>query len=86
MKGKSIYVLNINQVYDCESLKNDIEVFAKLEDAKKEFNKFVKEERKNAKNDDWVIETDTEFEFEAYEDGEYSTNHSVASIEEKTIR
>lgn len=86
MKGKVVYVLNIDQVFDFQTLKNDIEVFESLEDAKEEFNKFVETERKNAEKDDWVIETDTELDFEAYEDGEYASNHSVASIEEKTIR
>lgn len=80
-----VYVLTIRQVLDYDILQDSCEVFAKLEDAKKEFNKFLDKERANIEKDDWLIETDTELDFEAYLDGEYTANHTKVSIEEKEV-
>lgn len=86
MKGKSIYVLQINHVFDYDVLKNDCEVFENIDDAKQELKKIVGNERKYIERDEWVIETDTDLDFEAYLDGEYSSNHLVVSIDEKIVK
>ena len=86
MKGKVVYTLKIHQVCDYDELKNSVEVFEKLEDAQKEFNEFIKDEKQYVDKDNWVIETDTDMDFEAYRYGEYTSNHVIVSIEEQIIK
>lgn len=81
MKGNFVYVVHIRQVCDFEFLRDDCEVFASLEDAQKMFKSFVEDERKYVERDEWEIESDDDTTFEAFVDGEYSSNHTYASIE-----
>jgi hypothetical protein len=43
------------------------------------------EEKNSIENLDWVISSDTDDLFEAYEEGNYSRNHTICSIRELVI-
>lgn len=75
----TVYVIIKDTRYDYEG-ENDVQVFSSLEKAKKELQVMVKQYRKDAQNDEWVIETDDEMSFEAYEDGYECQNHYFFNI------
>ena len=85
MKGKKIFVLIQDSIYDCDE-DNRVEVYSSFESAKKEFDKLVSNARKEAKKDDWLIETDEDMSFCAYQDGDYVYYHTIINIEEQEIK
>ena len=85
MKGKKIFVLIQDSIYDCD-VNNIVEVYSSFESAKKDFDKLVSNARKEAENNDWLIETDEDMSFCAYEDGEYVYFHTDISIKEQEIK
>lgn len=52
-----------------------------LDDAKIIFAEYVSEERELAETNGWNIETDTDTQFEAYEDGYYAVAHTTLYIQ-----
>lgn len=85
MKGKTVFVLMVRQVYDGELLRNDCRVFADLDDAKQSMKKFVDDEKHYVKRDEWLVVTDDDILFEAYLEGDYNSNHTEAVITEKEV-
>lgn len=53
-----------------------------LDKAKKIFAEQITQEREIADQNGWVVETDTDVQFEAYEDGYHAIAHSKLYIEE----
>lgn len=87
-----VYVLSADQAVNWELVRpyGFPMVFANLEDAKREFKKYVDEEKEYFKEHphdsiEWVTEKDTDMEYEAYEDGNYDVNHTYIVIEEKEV-
>lgn len=78
-----VFVLLTEVVYDYETDRR-VKVFSTLEKAKKEFDEFVKKEKKNAEDEDWTIELDG-MDFEAYPEGTYVEDHVLACIEEQEV-
>lgn len=82
MKGKNIFIVHSDVVNDGENCSYQMKAFQDQKDAQKYFNELVKKEKKEIKgNEDWIIDEDSETSFEAYEEGYYSDNHSVISLE-----
>ena len=82
MKGKNIFIVQTDFLNDGENCSYQLEAFQDKEDAQKYFNELVTKEKKDIKDrEDWVVDEDSETSFEAYEDGYYSDNHSVVSLE-----
>lgn len=79
----TVFVLFTEVVYDYE-VDRRVKVFSTLKKAKKEFDEFVKKEKKNAEDDDWTIELN-EMDFEAYPEGSYVGDHAMACIEEQEV-
>jgi len=52
-----------------------------LDDAKAIFAEHVAEEKELAKNNGWEVESDTDVQFEAYENGYYAVAHTVLWIQ-----
>lgn len=59
---------------------NEVTPFKTLEEAKAHFNAAMKQYKKDAEEDEWIIGCDTETAFEAYEDGYECQNHYYFSI------
>ena len=82
MKGKNIFIVHSDVVNGSENCSYQMKAFQNQKDAQKYFNEIVSKEKKEIKgNEDWIIDEDSETSFEAYEDGYYSDNHSVISLE-----
>lgn len=85
MKGKKVFVLIQNSIYECDE-DNRVEVYDSFEEAKKEFDRLVSNAKQEAKKDNWLIETDKNIEFCAYKDGEYVYYHTNIRIEKQEIK
>lgn len=72
-----VYVLFIEQVFDCCQEDRKIRVFNDYDKALKEWNVFVKKEKEV--ESDWVTTYYGGY-YESYEEGYYENNHSIAYI------
>jgi hypothetical protein len=82
---KKIFLVLNHAVNDYEDCGIGTIAYEKEEDAKELFKAHVMEEKKSIENLDWVISSDTDDLFEAYEEGNYSRNHTFCSIRELVI-
>ena len=82
---KKIFLVINHAVCDLEDYGISTIVFEEEEDAKKFFNEQVEGEKDAIEGLDWVISSDTDTEFEAYEDGDYTRNHTMCEIRELVI-
>ena len=80
-----IYVFTYHAACDCEYLGTENKVFRTKEEALKAFNEWKKDEMEYVKRYEWKIGTDTDEYFEAYEEGDYCTNHTEGFINEYEI-
>ena len=81
-----VYLFFIEEVYDFDYINQDVQVFAKKEDARKVFNEIVNEEKEWLKDEeDWIVDEYEDF-FECYEEGYYSQYHTTARITEKEVK
>lgn len=76
---KKVYLVTVDQAYQGDIIDNDYpRAFDSLEKAKAEFKRFVDDDRECCNRDQWNIDTDTDTDFEAYEEGYYTMNHTEA--------
>ena len=80
-----VYVLFIEQMMDCEIIRQTTEVYSTLDKAKEALRAFADEEKPWCRESGWTI-SDTENGFEAHEEGRYSSNHTCAEIHVETVR
>lgn len=83
--GKSIYIVVTHQVDDYEDLGIQTWAFNKKKDAQKALAAFKKSELPYCKKEGWMIEPSDRNSFEAYEDGDYTRNHSIAHIQKVEV-
>ncbi|MBR6515475.1 MAG: hypothetical protein IKT40_01330 [Bacilli bacterium] len=81
----TIYVVVRHIIVDSGEVEFDSKPFLNKEDAFNYFKSIVDEELVYANKKEWIIETNTNDEFCAYEDGYYATSHSCIKIEEHII-
>jgi hypothetical protein len=86
MRGKKVYVLQIEQVVDYVILQNDCDLYEHLDDAKQALKSFVDDEMQYVKRDGWEIDSNDDMSFCAYLEGEYPINHVEAVIKEEIIQ
>lgn len=82
---KKIYLVVCHAVCDLQDYGVGTIAFEKEEDAKEYFKDQVEGEKDAIKGLDWIISLDTDTEFEAYEDGDYTRNHTMCEIREMII-
>lgn len=77
-----VWIVFIEQVDSNDFIRLDYKHFHKEDEARKYFEDFVNDEKKSIP-EHWVIdnEYDNDNIFEAYEEGYYSINHTIAKIE-----
>lgn len=80
--GKKYFVVICNYSIEGESGVDIIGVKEKLEDAKKIYQKQLKEEKQNAKNNNYDYIEEDLMSYSSYIDGEYLFNHIDLYIEE----
>ena len=81
---EKVYVIVIDEVYDCCNHPHKPEVFSKLEDAKERLNDIYNSACYEF--DDSYKTERTETSVEIYKDGEYCTDHWSATIHEVEVR
>lgn len=81
--GNKKYLVIRHSVCDYEDLGISIYLFNKVEDAEKRFKDLVEDE-KDYIADDWSINSE-DWLFEAWEDGDYTKNHSLVEIREMIV-
>lgn len=79
-----IYIFVKDTRYDFEAW-NDVVPFRTMEEAQAHFQEAVKQYKQDAIDDEWVIDSDTDTSFEAYEDGCECHNHYYFNILTFTI-
>lgn len=82
---KKIYLVVNHAVCDLEDYGVGTIAFEKEKDAKNYFNEQVEYEKNEIDGLNWIISTDSDTEFEAYEDGNYTRNHTMCEIRELII-
>jgi hypothetical protein len=82
---KKVYVFFKEQVYDFDVLTQDVFVYENKEDAVKDFNAFIKEEKDFAVEEGWEIEEGNN-SFSSYDSGSYAQNHTEAWLKEKEVQ
>lgn len=82
---KPIWVLFAESLYDYEIVRRVINVFENEGDARKAFAEEVKEARKCATTNEWVIGNDNENFFEAYPDGSWGTSHETVELNQTVM-
>lgn len=80
-----VYVLTTHAVADYDDYGINNRVFANEQDAINELKEWREDEIKHAQDNEWVIGCDYDTHFEAYEDGCWCQNHSVAFIREEIV-
>lgn len=81
---EKVYVIVIDEVYDCCNYPHKPEVFSELENAKKRLDD-IYNGACNEFDDSYTTER-TETSVDIYIDGEYSTDHWSATIHEVEVR
>lgn len=81
---KKIYLVVSSAVNDCEDYGIGTIAFDSRAKAEKFFRSQVEQEKEAIKDFDWVIE-ESEDSFCAYEDGNYSANHTIQEIREMVV-
>jgi hypothetical protein len=81
----AVFVVMRHIIENCEEIEFDSSVFSSYEEALEHFNSIKKEERMQAKQKNWIIDTDTNEEFCAYDDGYYSDSHSCIQLTKHEI-
>ena len=83
---KKLYLLYIEDYFEYEMLDRKVTLIEGEEEAKKAFNKAVREAKKmlqETDNDDWETnEGTTSLFFEAYPDGSWGTSHYFINLKE----
>lgn len=79
METNFVWCLTRHIVDDCETITNDMRLFYSKEKAKSVFDDAVKEEKNIVESKGWEID-ESEFSFEAYEEGYYTQNHSCIEL------
>lgn len=82
---KKVYLVVNHAVQDCSDFGIGTLCFDSYEKAQRVFREIVNDEKCAITDLDWVIGTDTEDEFVAYEDGYYSGNHTMVEIRDIVI-
>lgn len=82
---RSVWVFTRDMAWNNEILHNEIRVFDHREDAVKALKEWRDDEIKTDQEAGWIVDTDTDELFEAYEEGYYTGNHSVGEITEVTV-
>lgn len=82
---KKIYLVVSHAVCDLEDYGVGTIAFEKEEDAKKYFDEQVEMEKAEIDGEGWIVSSDTDTEFEAYEEGDYTRNHTMCEIRELVI-
>ena len=85
MEIKYVWCVKTHIVSDYETITDEVRLFNSLENAVRFFGEVVDEERRLATENEWVIEYDDKYNFEAYEEGYYAKNHSCISLFEIPI-
>lgn len=86
MGTKNAWCVKTHIVSDYETITDDVRLFEHLEDAENVFNEIVDDERRNANDNEWVIECDDKRNFEAYEEGYFAHNHSCVNLFQVEIK
>ena len=81
----TIFTILMIAIYDGDIQEHGYKSFRTLDDAKDYFQKWLESYRQDAIQDGWVIHTDKDDEFYAYEDEYGNINHYYFVIEEDTI-
>lgn len=82
---KKIYLVVSHAVCDLEDYDVGTIAFEKEDDAKKYFDEQVEMEKAEIDGEGWIISSNTDTEFEAYEEGDYTRNHTMCEIRELVI-
>lgn len=82
---KKIYLVVNHAVCDLEDYGVGTIAFEKEDDAKKYFDEQVEMEKAEIDGEGWIISSNTDTEFEAYEEGDYTRNHTMCEIRELVI-
>lgn len=85
MEIKYVWCVKTHIISDCETITDEVRLFNSLENAARFFGNVVDEERKIANDKEWVIEYDDIYNFEAYDNGYFTQNHSCVSLFEIPI-
>lgn len=83
--NRKVWVFTRDMAWRDEQLDNELRVFAKKEDAVKALKEWRDDEIKTDQEAGWIVDTDTDELFEAYEEGYYTGNHSVGKITKVTV-
>ena len=85
MEIKYVWCVKKHIVNFYETITDEVRLFNSLEDAARFFGEVVDEERRLATENEWVIEYDDNYNFNAYEEGYYAKSHSYVSLFEIPI-
>lgn len=85
MEIKYVWCVKTHIVNNCETITDEVRLFNSLENAARFFGEVVDGERRLATENEWVIEYDDNYNFNAYEEGYYVQNHSYISLFEIPI-
>ena len=82
---KRVYLVVCHAVNNYEDFGVGTTLFATREKAQEYFNKQVANEKKAIEGFGWVVGVDNDNIFEAYEDGNFTANHTWCEIRELVI-
>lgn len=77
----NIFLLTKHTVVNGEEITNEHRAFNDKSNAQQALKEWVDDEINYINEDEWFVSKNTSDEFEAYEVGYYSTNHSIGYIE-----
>lgn len=80
METKKAWCVKTHIACNCDIITDDVRLFEYLEDAEKVFNNIVEEERKDAIDNEYVIEHDDNRNFVVYEKDYYVDNHICVNL------
>ena len=82
-----VWVVYLEDVYDCCLENRIIDIFYNEESAKLRFNELVIKYRVDIDDkEDMIIESDDDTTFSAYEDGYYSENHLYINVYQSEVK
>ena len=79
-KNNKVWCVKTHIACNCDIITDEVRLFKYLEDAEKDFNKIVEEKRKDAIDDEFVIEYDDSRNFVAYEKDYYVDTHICVNL------